>query len=191
MKLFPRICALAWLGLFPALAAAAPVNYQIDAAHSSVQFAVTHLGLARIVGRFHQLQGSFGYDAAHIENSSARITVQAGSIDTGHDERDQHLRSDEFFDATRFPAIRFESKSVSGNGSGFVLSGDLTLLGVIRPVTFQVNKIGEGRDPWGGRRAGFEATTTLKRSDFGMRYMLGPVGDAVTVTVDIEGIREP
>jgi polyisoprenoid-binding protein YceI len=191
MNLFHRNWMLALLALAPALAHAASTNYEIDASHSSVQFAVSHLGMTRIAGRFDQLQGDFRYDPAHIEKSSARMTVQAGSIDTDHDKRDASLRSDDFFDAAHFPSIRFESKSVNGNGSAFTLVGDLALLGVSRPVTFRVNKTGEGRDPWGGYRAGFEATTTLKRSDFGMRYMLGAVGDEVTVTIEIEGIRKP
>jgi polyisoprenoid-binding protein YceI len=179
------------LALAPSLVHAASTEFEIDSAHSSVQFSVSHLGMTRIAGRFDQLQGDFRYDPAHIEKSSARMTVQAGSIDTDHDKRDASLRSDDFFDAAHFPTIRFESKSVNGNDSAFALVGDLALLGVSRPVTFRVSKTGEGRDPWGGYRAGFEATTTLKRSDFGMRYMLGPVGDEVTVTIEIEGIRKP
>jgi polyisoprenoid-binding protein YceI len=137
------------------------------------------------------MQGDFSYDPTHIEKSSARMTVQAGSVDTGHGERDATLRGDDFFDAARFPSIRFESTSISGNDSEFTLSGDLTLLGVSRPVSFHVRKSGEGRDPWGGYRSGFEATTTIKRSDFGMRYLLASVGDEITVTIDIEGIRQP
>ena len=191
MKPFYAIAALAWLALPPGRADAAPVHYRIDATHSSVQFAVSHLAFARITGRFDQLQGEFSYDPAHVEKSSARMTVQAESVDTGHGERDTKLRSDDFFDAAHFPAIRFESKSIRGKVDDFTLTGELTLLGVTRPVSFQVHKSGEGRDPWGGYRSGFEATTTLKRSDFGMRYLLGSVGDEITVTIDIEGIREP
>jgi len=191
MKQSFRICVLVWLGLSPALVEAAPVNYRIDAAHSSVQFVVSHLDFGRIAGRFDQLQGEFGYDPAHIEKSSARMTVQAGSVDTGHGGRDANLRSDDFFDVAHFPDIRFESKSIRGTASEFMLNGDLVMIGVSRPVSFQVRKTGEGRDPWGGYRSGFEATTVLKRSDFGMRYMLGSVGDEITVTIDIEGIRQP
>jgi len=191
MKQLFLTCVLACLALSSGPAAAAPVHYRIDATHSSVQFAVRHLGFARITGRFDQLQGEFGYDAAHIDKSSARMTVQAESVDTGHGERDAKLRGDDFFDAGHFPTIRFESKSVRGNGNEFTVTGELTLLGVTRPISFQVRKSGEGRDPWGGYRSGFEATTTLKRSDFGMRYLLASVGDDITVTIDIEGIRGP
>jgi len=191
MKLLYLTCALAWLALSSGPANAAPVHYRIDAAHSSVQFVVSHLGFARITGRFDQLQGEFGYDPAHIDKSSARMTVQAASVDTGHGARDANLRGGDFFDAAHFPGIRFESTSIRGSNSEFTLSGDLTLLGVTRPVSFQVRKSGEGRDPWGGYRSGFEATATIKRSDFGMRYLLASVGDEITVTIDIEGIREP
>lgn len=191
MKQLYLTCALAWLALSPGSADAAPVHYRIDPTHSSVQFVVGHLGFARINGRFDQLQGEFSYDPAHVDKSSARMTVQAGSVDTGHGERDATLRGSDFFDAAHFPTIRFESKTIRGNDAEFTLSGELTLLGVTRPVSFQVRKTGEGRDPWGGYRSGFEATTTLKRSDFGMRYLLASVGDEITVTIDIEGIRQP
>jgi polyisoprenoid-binding protein YceI len=192
MTLIARIAVLTLLGLgiAPGLAGAAPVAYEIDATHSSVQFVVTHLGVARVAGHFDRLHGQFAYDPARIEASKVQVTVRADSIGTGHEERDNKLRSDDFFATARFPEIRFESTSVTGHDGQFALQGNLTLRGVSRPVTFQVTKTGESRDPWGGYRAGFEATTTIKRSDFGMRYMLGAVGDDVALTIEIEGIRQ-
>jgi polyisoprenoid-binding protein YceI len=184
------VLALLALGLAPNLSIAAPVAYEIDPTHSAVQFAVTHLGIARITGRFERLQGEFAYDATRLERCTAHLIVATNSIDTADDERDAKLRSSDFFAVAQFPQIRFDSSSVAGTGDEFTLTGELELLGVSHPVTFQVRKTGESRDPWGGYRAGFAATATIKRSDFGMRYMLGAVGDEVAITVDIEGIRK-
>lgn len=187
-----RICiALLALSTFAATAASAPVHYTIDSSHSTVQFVVAHLGVSRVVGRFNEISGDFTCDVAKMPASSVRINLKSASIDTALAQRDADLRSSDFFRVAEYPEIRFTSASVTGTPEKFALAGMMRLLGVSRPVTFQVSKIGESRDPWGGYRAGFEATTTLKRSDFGMRYMLGPIGDDITVTVDIEGIRQP
>ena len=169
---------------------AAPVTYKIDPAHSTLQFSVAHLDVSRVIGRFDRLDGAFVYDAAKVDACSAQLTISADSVDTANAERDQHLRSSDFFDAGQFPQIGFQSTAVSGTASAFTLAGELTMHGVRRPISFQVKKIGEGHDPWGGYRIGFEATATLKRSDFGMAYMLGAVGDEATLTVVIEGLKQ-
>lgn len=194
MRPFRSLCplllslCLSSLGVGPARAA--PVAYKIDPAHSTLQFSVAHLDVSRVIGRFDRLDGDFVYDANKIEASSTHLTVSADSVDTANAERDQHLRSSDFFDAGQFPQIQFHSTAVTGDATAFTLNGELTLHGVSRPISFQVKKIGEGRDPWGGYRIGFEATAMLKRSDFGMAYMLGAVGDEATLTVVIEGLRQ-
>ena len=178
------------LGLAACSANAAPAAYDVDPAHSSVVFSVAHLGLSRTTGRFLGLQGKFSYDAANIAASHAELSIDAGSVDTGHAERDQHLKSPDFFDAGQFPRIVFSSTGVSGDANRFSLDGTVTMLGVSRPIHFSVEKIGEGRDPWGGKRAGFIATGKIRRSDFGMNFMPGAVGDEVELSIQIEGLQQ-
>lgn len=178
------------LGLAAWSANAAPATFNIDPAHSSVVFSVVHLGVSRTTGRFLGLQGKFSYDAANIADSHAELSIDASSVDTGHAERDQHLKSPDFFDIAQFPRITFSTTGVSGDADKFSLDGTVTMLGVSRPIHFSVEKIGEGRDPWGGKRAGFVATGKIRRSDFGMNFMPGAVGDEVALSIQIEGLQQ-
>lgn len=184
----PLLIALATTA---APAHAALVDYRIDPAHSAVNFSLSHLAIARTSGRLNVASGRFALDPANIANSRADVTLDAASVNTGLAERDQHLRSSEFFDVANFPTIRFVSQRASGNQVNFVLEGDLTLHGVTQPVRFTVRKLAEGRDPWGGYRSGYQATTTISRKAFGMGFMAGAVGDEVSISVDIEAIRGP
>lgn len=160
-------------------------DYKIDPAHSGVIFKVGHLGVSTTPGRFNEFEGNFSL-ADDGKSGSATLTIKADSVDTNHEARDKHLRSPDFLDVKQFPSLTFNSTKFDGK----TLSGDLTLHGVTKPVSFDVNKIGEGKDPWGGYRAGFEAKTVIQRSDFGITYFIPGVTDRTEIEVYVEGIRQ-
>jgi polyisoprenoid-binding protein YceI len=168
-------------------------TYDIDPVHSSVVFRVLHMGIAPFYGRFNDLAGTIVHDPANPENSSVKIEIEAESVDTGAAARDRHLRSPDFFNAKQFPKITFESTGVKKTGDGtFEVTGDLTLLGRTRPVTLTVERTGEGNGPRGKPRIGFATTTSIRRSEFGMTYMLDEkkgVGDRVDLFLAVEGVR--
>ena len=176
-------------GLFaPATAAE---TYQLDPAHTSVVFRVKHLGVAYVYGRFNGPSGAFVFDGASPANSSIEIQVNSQNVDTAVEKRDNHLRSPDFFNAAEYPAIHFKSTSVKKAGpDNYVIAGDLTLLGKTRPITVKARQTGEGKDPWGNYRRGFETVFTIKRSEFGMNFMMGGVSDEVQLTVSVEGVRQ-
>lgn len=178
--------ALAALALAPFPAAVAD-EYDIDPAHSFIQFRTLHLGFSWLVGRFNEFEGEFEYDPEDgEEDQEVEVTIDIDSLDSNHAERDRHLLSDDFLDADRHPEARFVSTSFSGDKEGGMLSGDLTLHGVTRPVTIAVRPIGEGKDPWGGYRAGFEGSVTIRAADFGIDSR---AVDAVEIDLFVEGIR--
>ena len=166
-------------------------DYVIDPIHSFIQFRTMHLGYSWLVGRFNRFEGTMTYDPlAGPESQSIRLTIDAASLDTNHAERDKHLRSDDFFDVEQYPTVTFISTSYQGGEDGGTLTGELTLLGITKTVSFDVRRIGEGDDPWGGYRAGFEGSYILKRSEFGMDYNLGPAAEEVDIHLMIEAIRQ-
>lgn len=169
---------------------ATAAEYKIDPAHTFVQFEISHLGFSTLVGRFNRMQGVFNWDRANPEGSSIEITIDTDSVDTNWAERDKHLREEDFLHVEKFPAATFKSTNYTGDADSGVLEGMLTLHGVTRPVTLEVTAVGEGDDPWGGYRAGFDATTTLRRSDFGMEYDLGPKAETMEFKLHVEGIRQ-
>lgn len=179
-----------------ALLAASPLyaaEYVIDTegAHASILFRVNHLGFSWVTGRLEKFTGSFNYDAADPNSSSVAITIDAASVNTNQAERDKHLRSSEFLDVSTYPEITFVSTSYKTNGDGSgVLKGDLSLHGVTKPVTIDVTRVGEGDDPWGGYRAGFEGTAELKLKEFGIDYNLGPMAETIYMDFNIEGVRQ-
>lgn len=179
-----------------ALLAASPLyaaEYVIDTegAHASILFRVNHLGFSWVTGRLEKFNGSFNYDAADPNSSSVAITIDAASVNTNQAERDKHLRSSEFLDVSTYPEITFVSTSYKTNGDGSgVLKGDLSLHGITRPVTIDVTRVGEGDDPWGGYRAGFEGTAKLKLKEFGIDYNLGPMAETIYMDFNIEGVRQ-
>ena len=179
-------CSLA-APLVPALAAD---SYGVDPDHSFVSFRIKHLGLSWAAGRFNLLSGQFDLDVADPAKCSVSVEVRATSVDTNNAKRDQHLRGPDFFNARQFPVIRFVSTSVESAGGGlWTLNGKLTLRGVTKPITASLDLVGEGKDPWGGYRAGATATFTIKRSEFGMTYMLDGLSDEVQMVVSLEGVR--
>jgi polyisoprenoid-binding protein YceI len=171
----------------PALAAAE--TFKVDSVHSSVNFRVKHMNVSYAYGRFTSITGTFNLDPADPTKSSFDFTVKSDSVDTGEPKRDGHLKSPDFFNVRQYPTITFKSKSVASAGENtYDVTGDLTLHGVTKPVTIKVEQTGKGAGMGGrGAVAGLLASFNIKRSDFGMKGMVGPVGDDVRVEVSIEG----
>ena len=183
------------LGAEPAVGAAATGAWTVDRSHSEVGFQVRHL-MSKVRGSFGEFDGSLTVDAAAPALSSVAFTVKTASVDTNEPKRDEHLRSADFFDAARFPEIRFVSKSVKAAGANrFEVTGDLTLRGVTKQVTLPVTFLGIQKDPWGNEKAGFETAVTLNRKDFGVSWNKALdqggaiLGDEVAVTIALETAR--
>ncbi|MDT8317298.1 MAG: YceI family protein [bacterium] len=178
---FISVCVFFALSL-----SAGAADYTIDPAHSFVEFRIQHLGYSWLYGRFNDIKGDFIYDEAKTAKSSFSVEIGTASIDSNHAERDKHLRSSDFLDVDKFPKAAFKSKSFDG----VKLVGDLTLHGVTKEIVIDVKKVGEGKDPWGGYRAGFIGTTKIDRNDFGIGYNLGPSSKVMDFELGIEGIRK-
>jgi polyisoprenoid-binding protein YceI len=188
------------LGLLAAAAggALAESSWEIDPAHTAVQFSVRHMMISNVRGEFTTFSGTVRADEKDLTRSVIEATIDAASIDTRQAKRDEHLRSPDFLDVARFPKITFRSKRIEPAGSGrWKVRGDLTLHGVTREVVLDVEgPTPEVRDPGGKTRAGAHATTTLKRSDFGISWNKTldsggvVVGDDVAVTIDVEGVKQ-
>lgn len=168
-------------------------DYQIDkqGQHAFVNFKISHLGYSWLYGTFKDFDGQFSFDAATPEASTVNVTLKTASVDTNHAERDKHLRSDDFLNTGEYPTATFNSTSVKSTGEGRAdITGDLTLNGVTKPIAINASFIGEGKDPWGGYRAGFEGTTSINLADFGIKTNLGPASEEVTLTISVEGVRK-
>jgi polyisoprenoid-binding protein YceI len=165
---------------------AAAGNYTIDQGHTFITFSVNHLGFSELQGRFNSFEGSMQY----VPNgaSSVEITIDAASVDSNHQKRDDHLRGPDFFNVKQFPEIKFSSTKVhySASGEPSRVDGKLSLHGVTKPVSLEVTPVGAGTDPWGGYRTGYNASTKIKRSDYGMNYMPGGIGDEITIKLYVE-----
>lgn len=163
-----------------------------EGAHQFITFKISHLGYSWLYGRFNDFDGEFVYDAENPGNSSVSVTVDTASIDSNHAERDKHLRSDDFLDVSEFPEASFTSKRVEVDDDGEAdIIGDLTLHGVTREITLDVEMLGHGEDPWGGYRMGFEAETEFNLDDFGIPYeKLGEASRQVELIISVEGIRQ-
>ena len=178
------------LTVFGKSAIAAEYEIDIEGMHAAVQFRIYHLGYSVLTGRFNDFGGTFTWDKDNPQDSSINITIKTASIDSNHAERDKHLREADFLDVEKYPEATFESTQYEGDAGGGKLHGILTLHGVSKPITIDVSYIGEGDDPWGGYRAGFEGNVTLRRADFGMDYNLGPRSEEMELDLYIEGVRK-
>ena len=178
------------LAAFNKGAVAAEYEIDIEGMHAAIQFRIIHLGYSVLTGRFNDFSGSFTWDKGNPGASSVNVTIQTASLDSNHAERDKHLREADFLDVEKYPEATFKSTSYNGDASAGKLDGILTLHGVSKPITIDIEFIGEGDDPWGGYRAGFEGNVTLRRSDFGMMYDLGPRSDEMELDLYIEGVRK-
>ncbi len=191
MNTFLKSIALAASLSFAMPLGAQAANYTIDLSHSFIKFETVHLGFSKLSGRFNKFNGTMTYDpAAGPSAQSIKINIDTTSIDTNWADRDKHLRSGDFFNVEKFTTATFESTGYEGDANGGTLKGKLTLLGVSKDIEFPIKKIGEGKDPWGGYRIGFEGAYTLTRKDFGMDYNLGPQAEKVELTLQIEAIKD-
>ena len=172
-------------------------TWQIDPSHSTVEFAVKHLVFTTQKGRFSRVSGALRWDGADFSTASVEAEIDAASVETHDPQRDEHLRSADFFDAERYPTLTFRStRVVPKGGDRFQLIGDLTIRGVTREVVLEAELGGQGGDPWGNYRAGFSATTAIDRREFGLTWNAALetggvlVGDQVKINLEIEAIRQ-
>ena len=166
-------------------------SWQLDPPHSAAQFAVKHMGISTVRGTFTKLSGTVNYDPADMKNDSVDVTIDAASVDSRVEMRDKDLRSDHFFDVQKYPTITFKSKKVESGGSDKLkVTGDLTIRGVTKEVTLDVDgpskPVNDGR---GRLHMGASATTTVNRTDFGMAGYQGMVGNDITLTIDAEFVQ--
>ncbi|WP_110654985.1 YceI family protein [Salinicola halimionae] len=177
------------------LAQAQAADYKIDTEgqHAFIQFKISHLGYSYILGSFKQFEGNFSYDSEAPDDASVDVTVNVDSLDSNHAERDKHIQSADFLNVSEYPQATFKSTSfdVDDDGDEAEMSGDLTIHGVTKPVTFEVDRIGGGDDPWGGFRQGFEATTELNLADFDIDMSQFPEPmHSVELYIVLEGVRQ-
>jgi polyisoprenoid-binding protein YceI len=162
--------------------------FGVDGVHSSVMFRVKHQNVAFFYGRFNTVSGSFNLDEANPAASSVEITIDTESIDSANEGRDKHLKSPDFFSTKEFPTMTFKSTSVESKGEKkYLVKGDLTLKGVTKAIEVTIEDTGRGAGRGGAKIAGIESVFTIKRSDYGMNYMVGPLSDDVTIYVGLEG----
>ncbi|MCY1411915.1 Protein YceI [compost metagenome] len=177
--------------LFGAQAMAAEYKIDKEGQHAFVNFKISHLGYSWLYGTFKDFDGAFSFDAAKPEESKVQVELKTTSVDSNHAERDKHLRSADFLNVAKHPTATFASTGVKSTGDGTAdISGNLTLNGVTKPVVIAAKFIGEGQDPWGGYRAGFEGSTKLKLKDFAIEKDLGPASSEVELIISVEGVRQ-
>ncbi len=171
-------------------------TWTIDPAHSQIEFSVRHLMITNVKGRFAGVRGTVRLDEANPSAADVDVTIDVASIDTREPQRDAHLRSADFFDAEKFPAITFVAKGpIARSGREFTLPGELTIHGVTKSVALDVIEEGHGKDPWGGERRGFSAITKIKRSEFGLTWNQALeaggvlVGDDVKIVLELELLK--
>ncbi len=192
LKYFMAALLLMFTWVTP-MQAAEQYAFDIKGQHAFIQFKVKHLGYSWLMGNFNSFNGSYSYDESNPANNRVQVEIDVASLFSNHAERDKHLRSADFFDVAKFPTALFVSTSYEdkGNGRG-LLHGDFTLRGITKKITFEVQQIGAGKDPWGGFRRGFAGTTTLHLSDYNMLKsgMLGAAAENVELFFSIEGVRQ-
>ena len=170
-------------------------TWTIDPAHTTIGFSARHAMIAKVRGAFTEFTGSLTLNGNDPAGSSAELTVLTASIDTGNADRDGHLKSPDFLDVESFPTLTFVSTSVTGDGTSFVVTGDLTIHGVTKSVPVKFELLGVSTDPWGGVRIGFEGTTEISRKDFGLVWNTALetggvlVSDNVTISLDVEAVK--
>tara|TARA_R110002110_G_scaffold340841_4_gene551114 strand:+ start:25 stop:609 length:585 start_codon:yes stop_codon:yes gene_type:complete len=168
-------------------------TYQIDTSHTYVGFEVDHLGFSTTYGRFKDVSGTIELDEADPEKSAVDVKIVPASIDTGDEKRDEHLRGEDFFDIGKFPGMSFKSTGIEKTGETTgKITGDLTLHGVTKPVTFDATLNKMGAYPMGDNvtAAGFSASLTIRRSDFGMDKWAPMIGDEIPITISLEAQKQ-
>ncbi len=171
--------------------------WTIDPAHSNVEFAVRHMMISTVKGRFADVAGTLTLDDRDPTRSRVEVRIGVASIDTRAEQRDQHLRSADFFDVERYPELTFTSTRIARDGGGYRVTGDLTMHGVTRAVDLRATEEGRTRDPWGNDRIAFSASATLNRKDYGLGWnqLLETggvvVGDEIKIALDAELVKQP
>jgi polyisoprenoid-binding protein YceI len=177
-------------------AAVGTTTWKIDPAHTIVEFSAKHLMITTVKGRFSDVEGEIVISDADPSKSSVTATIKSASIDTRTTQRDDHLRSADFLDAANFPEITFRSTRITGDKSEFKVTGNLTIRGVTREVTLDVTNEGSTKDPWGGDRIAFSATTKIDRRDFGLTWNQAIeaggvlVGNDVKISIDVQAVKQ-
>jgi len=186
MRFIKILMVLLVLGLF-AGDSSAEEKFEVDASHSTIGFTVRHLVIAKTSGAFKKFSGTIIYDEKDPAKSSVAITIKTASIDTDHEERDGHLRSADFLNAATDSTITFVSKKIEKRGAGFVAIGDLKIRGVTRQIELPFTILGKIADPWGNTRLGVEASISINRQDYGVKWdnRLADGGLIVSNNVDI------
>lgn len=171
-------------------------TYTIDPNHSRFGFVARHAMVTKVRGAFNEAEGSLTIDADDPTRSSGRVTIQAASIDTRNEDRDAHLRSNDFFAMDEYPEINFESTGITDKGDDtYQVTGDLTIRGVTKPVTFDIEFSGAAIDPWGKTRVGFEGSTVVNRKDWGINWNTALeaggvlVSEKVTIEFEIAAVK--
>jgi len=170
-------------------------TWSIDTGHSAIHFGVRHMMFTKVRGRFTRWNGELRFDPFDLPSSGIEVSIDAGSIDTGEAQRDAHLKSADFLDTEKFPALTFRSTDIQDLGEGKLrVSGELTIHGVTRPVVLDTEFAGRVKDPWGNDRAGFTARTAIDRTDFGLRWNQALetggvlVGNKVEIELELEAV---
>ena len=191
-KLFTKSLIVA-AAMFTSVSAFAADTFKIDTdgAHASINFKISHLGFSYIHGRFNTFDGEFSFSQDNPSDAKVSVTIDANSIDSNHAERDKHIRSADFLETDKYPTASFTSTGfkMTGDKQG-VLTGDLTLKGVTKSIEIAVNHVGQGDDPWGNFRSGFEGSTALTIADFGITQPYLPADMQIELQFGIEGIRQ-
>ena len=174
------------------------MSWQIDPAHSSINFSARHMMIAKVHGRFEQFNGAINFDENNPVNTTVDITIDASSINTKEEKRDDHLRSGDFFDAATYPTLTFKSSRVElTDEENAKLYGELTIKDVSKEVVLDVEYLGQAQSPWGTTNAGFTGTTTINRKDWDLNWNVALetggflVGDKIQINIDLELVKQP
>lgn len=172
-------------------------KYVIDPSHSTASFSIKHMMIAKVHGGFEKMSGSFNYDSQNPSKSYVEATIEVGSINTRDSQRDAHLKSADFFDVEKYPNITFKSTQLEKSGDGMTITGELTIHGVTKNVSLNVEgPTPEIKDPWGNMRIGASGTTKIKRKDFGLEWNAALeaggilVGEDVNITLEVQFVKQ-
>jgi polyisoprenoid-binding protein YceI len=171
-------------------------RWEIDSSHSGIHFSVRHLVIAKVRGQFSRWTGAVVVPDGDFTKASVEAVVDASSIDTGVADRDAHLKSADFFDAAQFPEVIFKASRVTPKGDDLRVVGELTIKGITRDVTLEVEQLGQVQDPWGNQRVAFSAKTAIDRKDFGLTWNQVletggvAVGDRINLEIEVEAVRQ-
>ncbi|WP_141619931.1 YceI family protein [Myxococcus sp. AB036A] len=174
----------------------ATTTWNIDTTHSAIHFSVRHMVIAKVRGSFRKYSGAISLDEQDITKSSVAVTIETGSIDSGVDQRDNHLRSPDFFDVEKFPTITFKSTKVEkASGNGLKVTGNLTIRDITREVVLDAEQLGGAKDPWGNVKTAFEAKTSVDRRDFGLTWNQALeaggvlVGEKIEIAIEVQAVK--